>query len=311
MQKSKNALQNKRLYKEKKMNNANQIETVKKVLGLEKYVAETSHALSKLQAEKFKQAPNSPTREIIQRTYPKVVSQMKFNWKEACIPAIVSTILMFVDVIFILLFFPALMWIPAYYFIVHRKKKKEDIERIQNSDEYKAKCKKLDEKFDRQQEAADKKYEDEKKIYETETLPAYQKAFETWSVQQNEKISQVKSDLKNAQNQLNYIYETTKIVPIQYRKIEILQYIYDLISTSDYDVKQAIEVYDRNEQRKLDAARLYEQQQANQLANEQNDLLYEQNKIVDKARRDANKAAVVGAIQRHNTNKTLKSFKKK
>ena len=108
--------------------------------------------------------------------------------------------------------------------------------------------------------------------------------------------------------ELSALYEQTRIVPAQYRDAYALQYIYDMISTSDYDVRQAIDSFDKNEQRRLDIMRLQEQQQANALAMEQNDLLDRQNTIAAKARRDANIAAVVGTVQRHNTNKTIKKW---
>ena len=47
------------------------------------------------------------------------------------------------------------------------------------------------------------------------------------------------------------------------------------------------------------------------LAMEQNDLLDRQNSIAEKARRDANIAAAVGAVQRHNTNKAIKKWMEK
>ena len=54
----------------------------------------------------------------------------------------------------------------------------------------------------------------------------------------------------------------------------------------------------------LEEMRLQEQQQANAL-------LVRQNSIAEKARRDANIAAAVGAVQRHNTNKTIKKWMEK
>lgn len=60
----------------------------------------------------------------------------------------------------------------------------------------------------------------------------------------------------------------------------------------------------------LEEMRLQEQQ-ANALAIEQNDLLDRQNSIAEKARRDANIAAAVGAVQRHNTNKAIKKWMEK
>ena len=50
--------------------------------------------------------------------------------------------------------------------------------------------------------------------------------------------------------------------------------------------------------------RLQEQLLANAMA-------MEQNSMAEKARRDANIAAAVGAVQRHNTNKTIKKWVEK
>ncbi len=119
--------------------------------------------------------------------------------------------------------------------------------------------------------------------------------------------------MNTSTEELSNHYENTKIIAMQYRTIPALQYIYDMISTYDYDIMQAIDLYDRSEQRKLDAERLEEQRRlteqqktANELAAVNASLLQEQNEIADKARRDANIAAAVGAVQRHNLNKTLK-----
>ena len=76
-------------------------------------------------------------------------------------------------------------------------------------------------------------------------------------------------------------------------------------------MRQAIEYFDKSQQRALEEMRLQEQQQANALAMEQNDLLDRQNSIAEKARRDANIAAAVGAVQRHNTNKAIKKWMEK
>ena len=117
--------------------------------------------------------------------------------------------------------------------------------------------------------------------------------------------------MAQAKKELAALYGETRIVPAQYRRVDALQYIYDMISTSDYDVRQAIEYFDKSQQRALEEMRLQEQQQANALAMEQNDLLDRQNSIAEKARRDANIAAAVGAVQRHNTTKTIKKWMEK
>lgn len=292
------------------MDNLKQVEILKEVLELEAYIDGNQCELKVLKSEKYVDAPKPPVCEAITRVYPEIKSQIKFNWKIACIPAVVIGVLMFAFWWLVLLFFPALFWIPIYYFVIHRQKKKEDIEKIKNSEEYKMQCAKIDEEFNRQQEAANIKYANEKQIYEGETLPQYQRDLAVWTEKHKQKIRQCEQDLKEAQDKLSSIYESTKIVPVQYRKIEILQYLYDIISTSNYDITYAIDNYDKYQQRILDEERLYEQQLANQLANEQAQLLYEQNQISEKARRDANVASVVSTVQRHNTNKALKDLKK-
>ena len=223
------------------MDNSKQVETVKQVLDLEVYVSNTSQRLSALKSEQFGLAPKAPVKTTIKRSYPKIESQRKVNWAIAIILS---------------LFFVPLGFI--YYFSV-KKAKERDVERIRNSAEYKARCAKLNAEYDRQQAAADRKYQAEKAAYDSRLLPEYKAALNAWNVAQKQKISQTERDLANAQNQLSEIYRTTKVVPLQYRNINALKYIYSMISTSDYDVKQAIDHYDRYKQRKLDEAKIREQ----------------------------------------------------
>lgn len=154
--------------------------------------------------------------------------------------------------------------------------------------------------------------------YQTIVLPEYRRALAAWTEQHNSQVQEYQARLEKVKGELEKLYLETRIIPVQYRTIPALQYVYDMISTSDYTIREAIESFDKQEQRKLDAARLQEQQQANQLAYEQNQLAYEQNdllnqqnEIAEKARRDANIAAVVSTVQRHSTNKVLKQLNKK
>ena len=277
------------------MDNSKQVETVKQVLDLEVYVSNTSQRLSALKSEQFGLAPKAPVKTTIKRSYPKIESQRKVNWAIAIILS---------------LFFVPLGFI--YYFSV-KKAKERDVERIRNSAEYKARCAKLNAEYDRQQAAADRKYQAEKAAYDSRLLPEYKAALNAWNVAQKQKISQTERDLANAQNRLNEIYRATKVVPVQYRNINALKYIYSMISTSDYNVKQAIDLYDRHKQRKLDEARLQEQRRANRIADEQSALLDEQNALLDqqnaianRARQEARQAATIAMLQRHKTNKLLK-----
>lgn len=260
------------------MSNSQQVDAVKRALELEICIDNITEKLAK-------PAPEPPTRNVVKRVYPKIVPQTKFNWLVALLPAI--------PLLFATVVVGAIVWICIYYFAIYKRKKDEEIRQIQNSAQYKEQCAVADREFDKMQEEADADYQIQKQEYVTKILPKYQ-----------EEIKKARYDLKTAKAALDDLYTTTKIVPLQYREIPILQYIYDTISTSDFDVKYAIELYDKNEQRRLDEARLYEQQQANQLVAEQND-------IAGKMRRDQNIGNIVGAVQRHNTNKALNNMFKK
>ena len=296
------------------MDNTKQAEVLQKVLELEKGIIATEKLIARARTEKYEDAPTPPTRNMVTRTYPEVTSTVVFDKKKAFIPVAIGLVVPFVlaglsPIFIMVLGFTApasIIWLIYYYFGVYRKEKNANIESIKNSAEYKSKCAELDKEFDEIQAENDKVYENQKLEYENNILPEYEKKLAEWTEMHFNYIEKEETNLRNAETELATIYAETKIVPIQYRNIEALQYITDMVCSSDYDVKQAIENYDKKVQRDLDIIKIEEQQRANELADEQAYLLQEQNKIAEKARRDANIASVVGTVQRHNTNKILK-----
>ncbi len=276
------------------MNNQEQVMAVKKALDLQILIAKTKDNLSNLRQESFQEEPSAPMCEQIEIKYPQIQTTVKF-WD--------------IKKLWPTFFF--LPWILIYYFTYYKKAKEENIEAIKNSQEYQNQCAAIDAEVQEKQAIANAEYQKKLDEYNNITLPEYQKALNEWTQQHNEKVSTERDILKSATAELSEHYENNKLVPLQYRDTEILQYIYDVISTSDYSVREAIEMYDRERQRRLEDERIYQQQLANQIADEQAQLLSEQNAIAEKARRDANIASVVGTVQRHNTNKMLKdAFKK-
>lgn len=284
------------------MEQMKQVQAVKKALDLECEIQSVGQNLERTQRETFRAKPQPPVKETVNRTMPPIQPTIKFNWLLAII----------------LLFLTSGVGTLLYYFAFYKPKKEAEIEQIKNSVAYHQQCMQAEAEFDRLQKELDEQFEQEISHYQTVVLPEYNSELTTWTEQHNHQLHEYTVQLEHAKSKLQAHYNETKIVPLQYRTIPALQYIYDMISSSDYTVREAIENYDKQEQRKLDLARLEEQQQANQLAYEQNQLAYEQNdllerqnEIAQKARRDANIASVVGAIQRHNTNKMLGQFKKK
>lgn len=69
-------------------------------------------------------------------------------------------------------------------------------------------------------------------------------------------IETLGNEIQSMQKELAALYETEKPVPLQYRNRKALQYIYDIMSTSDYDLKQAIDSYDKLKARELEEERI-------------------------------------------------------
>lgn len=168
-----------------------------------------------------------------------------------------------------------------------------------------------------QQANFDAQYAKEKEEYDTVILPRYHAERSAWTEEHERKIQAVSAQLDADRNELRELYESKKVIPMQYTHIDALTYIYQMMSTSDYDIKEAINMYDKEIQRQQEAMRLEEQQRANALAEEQNyhlsmqnELLEEQNEISEHARKQQRNMEFIGAVQRHNTNKHLKNMRK-
>lgn len=280
-----------------------QISTVKRALELEQEISQQREEISSLQAKQYPEPPASPAkRQLSAFEPPPIETKTKLHWNW-----------LVVILISLFGFFPiGLIGVIAYRKITKHMIAKET-EQIRSSDDYQKQCAALKENYDKQCQEAEEEFKEAQHKYETEVLSKYEAERDSWEQQKSAEIEQRTNQLRRAEGELSDLYENTKIVPVQYRNIPALQYIHDMISTSDYGIREAIDNYDKSEQRKLEEERIRKQDEANQLAYEQNQLAYEQNAlleeqntIAEKARRDANIAAIAGAVQRHNINRTLK-----
>ena len=285
---------------------------VKRALDLQLRIDTLESLLPQKRAEAFgKPEPQAPVCKQVAYTEPPIKHGCKINWLLMLGPIVFLFLLAsFSGSVLLVLLMTAsvFIWPAAYYFGIYRKQQAAAIAQIRNSDEYRKQCADAQAAAGEQQRRFDEEYEKALAEYESVLLPKYQAERSAWAAEHQAQIEKMEQELAQLKQELATLYGQTRIVPAQYRDAYALQYIYDMISTSDYDVRQAIDSFDKNEQRRLDIMRLQEQQQANALAMEQNDLLDRQNTIAAKARRDANIAAVVGTVQRHNTNKTIKKW---
>lgn len=285
------------------MEQEKQVQAVKKALELECLVAKESKELMHMENENFGGGiPMHPSRQIAEKTLPPIVPTVKFN-------SIIAIVLLILT---------SGVGTMIYYFGFYKPQLRREIESIKNSEEYKLQCRQAEEKYENQQKEYDEQYEKAVNQYKNVDLPKYEKELSQWTEKHKAEIADKKAALNSAKAQLQLHYSQTKIVPAQYREISALNFIYEMISTSDYTVKEAIEKFDEQKHRELQLAHIREQRQANQLAYEQNQLAYEQNDLLEqqneisrKARRDANIASAIDIAQHYKTNKILKDKNKK
>ena len=314
----------------------------KETIAMIKQILEAEESMDKLMEKEDyekkrrfpKEKPIKPEREQVVRRYNPVLSQLKPDYTKWSRPLIVTgllfiaamilsaipplsmfmTLLIFAD---IFLIGASVIYIIYCRVVIFPKEKKADEERIRNSREYKEECRKQDTEYDKKQEELDRKFKNHLDAFQKES-DTWEKNYREWQKEKEKTIRKIKEDISLLESKRDRLYDNLNAIPVHYRKTEIIRYIYHAVSTSDYTIKEAIDLYDRNEQRKIDEARLREQQIYNQLqeeanayADEMNDLQREANETAAKARRDMNIANAANIYQNHKRNKMLGRMNKK
>lgn len=219
-----------------------QIQAIKTALDLSLQVANKKNQLNAISAQTFKAKPTAPIKQqIVQPQYPAIKPQVPF-WSAELLPA--------------LFFWP---WIIIYYFGGYQTKLKEETERIRNTPEYQQQCAAIDEAHRQRVAAAEEKYQAALKQYNEKTLPEYEKELAEWTSKHNEEIAAIKAELDKLEKELAVHYEATKVVPLQYRSIDALRYIYDVMRSSNYTIVQAINSYEQAVRRQIQQERLEEE----------------------------------------------------
>ena len=204
----------------------------------------------------------------------------------------------------------------VFYFVMKPYLKEEN----RNSQEYKQLCASIDEEHNQKQMELDSKYQSELDEYNNVAMPQYEKEKVEWEEKHNRDLSEQTKAYDQISKELETFYSSTRIIPQQYHNIPSLEYLDSIMSSSEYEIAAAIDSYEKKLARDLEMQRIREQQIANEKADEQNQLLYQQNaqlqmqndlqaesnSIADRARRDQNAAAIVNAVQNHNRNKYLR-----
>lgn len=177
-----------------------------------------------------------------------------------------------------------------WYFVLYRPAKQIGIEKMLKSREYIEDRRRVDELNAKAVQNAEsdyqmrlREYEEKLKEYNEVLIPEYERMLAEREAEQrkrDEDEDRTRQECAALESKLKSLYDSTKIVPVQYRNESALAFIYDVMSSSNISLVDAILMYDNAIQRDLDAQRVEAQMRTNDLLDEQNELLYRRNQII-------------------------------
>lgn len=260
-----------------------QTEIVRDAMHLTAVIQLEKEELSRVKAERFRTAPPAPVRKVL--PIPTVAPslppkpQVQYTFKESITEHKKSLIVLLailglsIVLLSILPTFLAVMsgmvvvgasWVIVIYFVRGYFRFRKEREHLNNeaaqSQEYlnavakaqreaEVKQVQMQKETQQEQEHLDAQYAQAKKEYETAIVPAYRNELSQWKDKQNKKIEYLEEDIAINESTLENLYETTKLISLTYRKLEILYWLYDDMRTSDHDIRYATELLDRDRQR--------------------------------------------------------------
>ena len=153
------------------------------------------------------------------------------------------------------------------------------------------------------QAVLDKKYEKDKKEYELTTLPTYEKEKELWEIEKEIKTSIIADDLASNQRLQKELYDSTKLISVNNRTLPKLIWLYEDMNSTEHDIERATDLLNAD----LQLAATQNVAQITEQLDLANCNLDDVRKDLRKTKHVASADLIMGSIQRHNSNKMLRS----
>lgn len=276
------------------------------VLGSRENIESLTKAYNKWAEAEYPSKPDPPKLKVepeVQPEVPKVLPSIKRILRVYAILLIELILPISTDDKAILVM-ASFMLIPFYLFFTYPIRRKKLIKQMQSAPEHQEEYRKrLAERYERQK-ANEERHIRDMEEYETKTIPEWEAGQSEWPEKKAYKmkfyedaVNSAYSSLKEKVTELNDFYIKTGLIPVGYRDPDTLESLCRILGSSDYDIKSAIELLDRNRQMSMLA--------------EQNDYLAQQTAIAERTMREARLHYVASAVQHHNTNKQLKQINEK
>jgi|GEM_PF-6525344 len=216
----------------------------------EKYCVHNS-LKTRIKEKKAEQPPTAPVCvQVPVPTPPPITPTVKFNYLVAFLPAGILFILSLLFPLLLLLFFPALAWIPVYYFVFFQKEKRENIITIGQSPAYQQQYNMMLQEQQRLQEIENQKYSVAKQEYDTKILPEFEAERNSFISELEQQISRAQKELDEAEKAVNEYWdsEEAKILPDYCKKISgdrVLKPIQRIMQIQNVSVEEALKIYEQ------------------------------------------------------------------
>lgn len=193
---------------------------------------------------------------------------------------------------------------------------KEDVTRIKASKAYKAEYQRRLDAQKHLQKKFDSEYESKNAHYE-KSYDLWKEHKKSWESDRNERYEEAVAEYVSEKGVLDKMFNEFGKIPKQYRFMKCIEYIRDVLATSDVDIKTALEMYDRDRQRKLENERIAAMNRHNDLQEQynaemeyQSELQERANDIAQKHRRETAAFGAYNAYQNHKQTKILEKREK-
>lgn len=190
--------------------------------------------------------------------------------------------------------------------------KRQDVERIKSSKEYKHEYQRRLNDMKTRQYEFDKQYETELKEYNS-NWNIWKENKKVWEADRQRRYEAAKSDRLYERDIIRQMFTEFGKFPKQYQFEECVSYVREVLATSDVDIQTAIEMYDRERQRRLESERIDAlnrqaeiQEQRNRELAYQSELQERANDIAQKHRRES---AAFGAYNAYQNSKQTRMMK--
>ena len=235
----------------KQLEYSEKIEIIEKAKNLEEKKRNLNSVIdslkNKLDAKENEQPPQPPIKKVISEPQmPPIETKIKFNFLIAFIPCIILFILLdlFENILL------SICWVIVYYFLLYKLPQKIATKKIIESNEYKSKCQAVKEQFKCIVEEENQRFDEQMHIYNTQILPDFENSKSKMIAELHNEISQLESEIDAIEKELIEFYNSVRCIPEKYRTVDVLNYMYSIITKSDIEFETLLQWCDEFTQRK-------------------------------------------------------------